>query len=567
MIENTQKPWPVVFYDSKVSVHSMFRTIQGEALFAGQLAMFIRLAGCTIRCPMCFHSNTYVKYRDPDGRLRSKPISDFRRGDPILAYNEETGSFVDSVVTDTHQREVDELYRINFSSCRDTFVTGEHPYLLVTGEWRLAKDLKEGDEVVELSGSMIKILDNPMKRQEVRDKVSRSLIGSKPKRTAEGSRRRSLAATRRMLSDRNPAKIPGNNARAYVARTDHKRTSAEEMFELIADEVGFDVEWNTTEVIGDFVPDFIIPGTKKLVEVWDPSQPFLSYRDAEWVSQRKAVFKAAGWDCLFLPIPYTRCPLTARNYGSRKPELLVEWDRWYTAAKKQILTYLSNGKKVRKTQKVVKSEDAKAWAALAGNTRDDLKVYNVEVLGYHTYVANGVVVHNCDTQYTQGARDWEPASLALHARELAGPLVKLAVLTGGEPFRQSLFSLCESLIDQDFTVQIETNGTIIREVPDGVQVVCSPKTKKIDPKCEQSVDAWKYVVGYDAIDPSDGLPTSSLGMSVPPARPTNQNPVYVQPIDVEDPVENAKHMTAAVESCLRHGYRLCVQVHKLVGLP
>lgn len=36
-----------------VFVNSVFLTIQGEGPFAGQAAMFIRLAGCNLQCPMC----------------------------------------------------------------------------------------------------------------------------------------------------------------------------------------------------------------------------------------------------------------------------------------------------------------------------------------------------------------------------------------------------------------------------------------------------------------------------------------------------------------------------------
>ena len=36
-----------------LNVHSIFLTIQGEAIFAGYRAVFIRLAGCNLQCPNC----------------------------------------------------------------------------------------------------------------------------------------------------------------------------------------------------------------------------------------------------------------------------------------------------------------------------------------------------------------------------------------------------------------------------------------------------------------------------------------------------------------------------------
>ena len=79
------------------------------------------------------------------------------------------------------------------------------------------------------------------------------------------------------------------------------------------------------------------------------------------------------------------------------------------------------------------------------------------------------------------------------------------------------------------------------------------------------VDAWKYVVCEGKVD-EDGMPTSALGMSGKPARPTNANQIYIQPSDHKDEAVNAANMKAAVESCLQHGHRLCLQLHKIAGL-
>ena len=39
--------------DGRLQVHSLFLTIQGEGPFAGQPAVFLRLYGCNLRCPLC----------------------------------------------------------------------------------------------------------------------------------------------------------------------------------------------------------------------------------------------------------------------------------------------------------------------------------------------------------------------------------------------------------------------------------------------------------------------------------------------------------------------------------
>lgn len=51
---NTQKP--VTKYHNRggvLSIHSIFKTIQGEGVFVGIPAIFIRLYGCNLQCPLC----------------------------------------------------------------------------------------------------------------------------------------------------------------------------------------------------------------------------------------------------------------------------------------------------------------------------------------------------------------------------------------------------------------------------------------------------------------------------------------------------------------------------------
>lgn len=44
---------PISSSGEVLDVHSIFLTIQGEGIFSGQPAVFIRLAGCNLACPQC----------------------------------------------------------------------------------------------------------------------------------------------------------------------------------------------------------------------------------------------------------------------------------------------------------------------------------------------------------------------------------------------------------------------------------------------------------------------------------------------------------------------------------
>lgn len=101
-------------------------------------------------------------------------------------------------------------------------------------------------------------------------------------------------------------------------------------------------------------------------------------------------------------------------------------------------------------------------------------------------------------------------------------------------------------------------------------IVCSPKTGKVQPTLLPLIGAYKYVLAWGDAR-KDGLPTRALEHPCSPylARPHAEfcGKVYLQPVDVQDPAENAQHMTYAAEMCMQHGYTLCLQMHKIVNLP
>ena len=192
----------------------------------------------------------------------------------------------------------------------------------------------------------------------------------------------------------------------------------------------------------------------------------------------------------------------------------------------------------------------------------------------------------CDTDYTSTRNHMGPYEVLAQVNELwraDGWRPGLVVVTGGEPFRQNLTELFRVLTGNGYRVQVESNGTLapsmweytIHANPlhsqlddrERVYIVCSPKTPKLNRDTLENACALKYVVRAGMVD-ADGLPLSALDMPNRPARPPHDwdRPVYVQPLDSKDDSENRAHTAAAVASCLRHGYTLQIQVHKVIGV-
>jgi 7-carboxy-7-deazaguanine synthase len=186
----------------------------------------------------------------------------------------------------------------------------------------------------------------------------------------------------------------------------------------------------------------------------------------------------------------------------------------------------------------------------------------------------------CDTDYTSRRVIKTPTGLLANIGEITPPN-KLVVFTGGEPFRQNLIPALNALFDIGYLVQIETNGTLYSDVLPALvrtignrgwlTIVCSPKTRTINKLLIPYIDAWKYILSADSVCEEDGLPLMSLGLQCTDrvARPPEhfpKNKIYVQPLDDDPTAFPMRHAQAAVQSCMKFGYRLSIQTHKLLGL-
>ena len=161
----------------------------------------------------------------------------------------------------------------------------------------------------------------------------------------------------------------------------------------------------------------------------------------------------------------------------------------------------------------------------------------------------------CDTDFV--GTDGTDGGRYPHAEALADKIAatwsgngtgRYVVLTGGEPMLQIDEALIGALHARDFTIAVETNGTIAP--PPGLDWICvSPKAGS--ELVVRSGHELKLVYPQDGIRPEDfaGLAFERFSL---------------QPMDGPDIAQSTQ---AAIGYCLRHPqWRLSVQTHKTLGI-
>lgn len=139
---------------------------------------------------------------------------------------------------------------------------------------------------------------------------------------------------------------------------------------------------------------------------------------------------------------------------------------------------------------------------------------------------------------------------------------KLVVITGGEPFRQPIERICSMLLDLNYMVQIETNGTLYRELDSRVKIICSPKNNgpgyfQIRDDLLKRIQALKFIISK----------SNSLYNFVPNNHINNNNiEIYLQPMDEYCEIKNKENIGFVVDLAKKYGYRVSLQTHKILGV-
>lgn len=175
----------------------------------------------------------------------------------------------------------------------------------------------------------------------------------------------------------------------------------------------------------------------------------------------------------------------------------------------------------------------------------------------------------CFANYSQSSEDYTPNRLVhnitniFRSKSIAFPHQQDAVtISGGEPLRQNIIPLVSLLLEDGYTVIIETNGVSgynlnsISPHP-GLHIVCSPKTSAIDPNIEKHVTAWVYPITNGAVCKVDGLPLRPLANKMKPFRPkfkTNLAQIFVIPEYSTSELITMRNKAEAKDSAIKFGY-------------
>lgn len=191
----------------------------------------------------------------------------------------------------------------------------------------------------------------------------------------------------------------------------------------------------------------------------------------------------------------------------------------------------------------------------------------------------------CDTQFETNADSLRPL------REIVADIVerftfnqrRFIVLTGGEPLRQNVSELVIGLLNAGTElVQIETAGTLWSH-PEleplfhngQVDIVCSPKTPRVHPWIAQNCRHWKYIISAGCVCPFDGLPLRGTALATmdkemrlyrPFQDADDPHTIWVSPCDEYHEDKNLANVSLCRDLVMQYGYRLSLQVHKLIGV-
>lgn len=163
----------------------------------------------------------------------------------------------------------------------------------------------------------------------------------------------------------------------------------------------------------------------------------------------------------------------------------------------------------------------------------------------------------CDTEFEEFENISINKILQKVKKEVGKDKIKLIVITGGEPLRQPIEKLVNLLLENNFTIQIETNGTIKRKLPQQVHICCSPKIinkeYQINDELIEYIDSFKFIISTQ--NNYHNIPKLNIA-----------KPIYIQPMDEYNQEKNLINQNLTIKLAKKYGYIISLQTHKYLDI-
>ena len=119
-----------------LKIYNVFKSINGEGIDIGMPAVFVRFAGCNLKCKWCFTKNTNILLND----FSTKTINNLVKGDILLGLDNR--KIVQNKVLETMSRK-EKILEIYFENKKKVKVTENHLFYNTWSNKRIkAKNLK-----------------------------------------------------------------------------------------------------------------------------------------------------------------------------------------------------------------------------------------------------------------------------------------------------------------------------------------------------------------------------------------------------------------------------------------
>lgn len=404
----------------KIRIAEVFESISGEVggFPQGSPCTFVRLAGCSLRCPFCF--GVKPGRRIPKISLASEPnkhLPDVKVGDVLMTFDNDK-KLVETQVTRVIVREVDTWYELVINN-KLYFVTEDHPFFTTRGLLR-TDELLLGDMIWHSSPkdkiSFSKLNDkNPMRRILTPDRRAKidELKNITPEQRKENARR--LISISK-LGNKNP-NWKGGKYKNFEELKSKVRSGTIDRCQICG----------------------IKPEPSSITRGKGRANLDVHHKDHNREND----------DPINLVVVCESCHYSEHEMG---------YNFWNGSRSDGKQLIAKNGFEVQKIRRINRFD--KPFSTRPA----PLKVYNLSCSPYNSYLVDYMWVHNCDTpqyQDPKSGKDWWVEDIAA---EIMAFSWKQILITGGEPMEQP--EAVQALVNKikgsgnEYKIQVETNGSI-----------------------------------------------------------------------------------------------------------